>query len=177
MDYFSQFLGLFLPGILYGIIRTAWRAWRARGAPVRVATPLSQSKSPVDAFFDHPEPEGAVARLREYLFSPSVNPNNPCWYLFARLAELNPFLTAQYEQIFQQQPSETLLLILAQCGNDGTRAMLERTADQSESLREKISCVAANWQPRFLRPQCCHRPGQSGPPLRSTPHTTWLQSR
>ena len=138
---------------LYYVVRTALREWRdSRGAPVRVAPPASLSRSPLDAYGDHPEPEGAAARLREYLSSPFANPSHPGWYLFARLAELNPFLIPQYEEIFQQQPSETLLLILAQCGNDGTRAMLERTADQTESLREKISYIAANWQPRFLRP-------------------------
>lgn len=150
---FSKLLELMFHIAVSALVFTAFRLWWKRRSSALPDTSSLEVESSTDDFFDFPEPREATERLRDYLATTTgENPNNPGWYLFARLAEQNPSLVTQYEELFQRQPSETLLLILAQCGNDETRKMLESMAGRTESMREQISRLVTNWHPHFLRP-------------------------
>jgi len=130
--------GLIVMGVIKGV-RTAWQRWRASQSAHPIIGGQALSRSSTDLFFDHPDTRRAMVELRAYLGTPEgSNPANVCWFLFARLAQLNPFLVREYDQLFEVQPSPVLVMILAQCGDDETKAMLARHRTQTPAWAEMI---------------------------------------
>ena len=144
--------GLIVMGVIKGV-RTAWQRWRASQSAHPIIGGQALSRSSTDLFFDHPDTRRAMVELRAYLGTPEgSNPANVCWFLFARLAQLNPFLVREYDQLFEVQPSPVLVMILAQCGDDETKAMLARHRTQTPACAEMIEWAMENWNPGFIRP-------------------------
>ena len=125
---------------------------------------LDAVQSFVNRYFDSPEPQRAPEALRAFLKSPvGQDRNNVTWYLFARIAQDHPWLVREYEPLLREIPEgrTALLLILWQCGDEGTKALLDACQSDSEfaPISDQIVHVLQNWKPGWLSPM--ERPAES----------------